>query len=40
MPRKRGISDEMIIEMYTSGKPVKEICEMTGLTDRGIRYVL
>jgi hypothetical protein len=40
VPRKRGISDEMIIEMYTSGKPVKEICEMTGLTDRGIRYVL
>nr|WP_106778943.1 LAGLIDADG family homing endonuclease [Lysinibacillus timonensis] len=39
MPKHRGITDEMIIEMYLSGMPVKEIAEKTGLTAGGITYI-
>ena len=40
MPRKRGITDEMIIRLYQNGTPYEEMCEFTGLTERGIRFVL
>ncbi|WP_158674459.1 LAGLIDADG family homing endonuclease [Lysinibacillus antri] len=40
MPRKSGVTDEMIIKLYKSGTPFKEMKSMTGLTDRGIHYVL
>ncbi|WP_186278746.1 LAGLIDADG family homing endonuclease [Lysinibacillus sp. BW-2-10] len=40
MPRKSGVTDEMIIKLYKSGTPFKEMKSITGLTDRGIHYVL
>lgn len=40
MPRKPGISDEMIIQLYENGTSTKEMVAITGLSDRGIRYVL
>lgn len=40
MPRKPGITDEMIIEMYQSGMPYKEMIPITGLSNRAIRNVL
>ena len=40
MPRKPGITDEMIIEMYKSNMTHKEITEITGLTDRAVRNVI
>lgn len=38
--RKPGITDEMIIELYKSGMPFKEMCPIVGLSDRAIRNVL
>lgn len=40
MPRKPGITDEMIIEMYKNGMTFKEMAAAVGLTDRAIRNVL
>ncbi|MCP1144731.1 hypothetical protein [Lysinibacillus endophyticus] len=40
MPRKKGITDEIIIHLYKSGKPYKEIMEYTGLSDCAIYNVL
>ncbi|SOC22491.1 LAGLIDADG DNA endonuclease family protein [Ureibacillus xyleni] len=40
MPRKKGITDEFIIQLYNSGKPYKEIMVLTGLSDRAIYNVL
>lgn len=40
MPRNPGITDEMIIQMYNSGMPFKEMVLITGITDRAIRNVL
>lgn len=40
MPRKQGITDETIIQMYQNGMSSKELSEKTGLTARGIRYIL
>lgn len=40
MPRKPGITDEMIIQLYKNGASSKDMVEITGLTERGIRYVL
>lgn len=38
MPRKPGITDEMIIELYKSNRPHKEITETTD--DRAVRNVM
>lgn len=40
MPRNPGITDEMIISMYKSGMPFKEMQPIIGLSDRAIRNVL
>ncbi|GIN70330.1 hypothetical protein J14TS2_08050 [Bacillus sp. J14TS2] len=40
MPRNPGITDEMIIKMYKSGMPFKEMQPIIGLSDRAIRNVL
>ncbi|WP_078427889.1 LAGLIDADG family homing endonuclease [Alkalihalobacterium alkalinitrilicum] len=40
MPRKPGITDEFIIELYKSEMPYKEMEQLTGLSDRSIRNVL
>lgn len=40
MPRKSNITDEMIISLYVKGAPLKEICEVSGLTDRAIRNMI
>ncbi|MBO0992992.1 LAGLIDADG family homing endonuclease [Bacillus sp. SD088] len=40
MPRNPGITDEMIIQMYKSGMPFKEMQPIIGLSDRAIRNVL
>ncbi|WP_346208477.1 LAGLIDADG family homing endonuclease [Caldifermentibacillus hisashii] len=40
MPRKPGISDEYIINLYKSQMPYKEMSERTGLSDRAIRNVI
>lgn len=38
--RNPGITDEMIIEMYKSGMPFKEMRPIVGLSDRAIRNVM
>lgn len=41
MPRKSRVPDDVIIQWYQSGGlSSKEISRMTGLTERGVRYVL
>lgn len=40
MPRKLGITDEVIIKMYKSGMAYKEMTPIIGLSDRAIRKVL
>lgn len=40
MPRNPEITDEIIIKMYKSGVPFKEMVPIIGLTDRSIRNVL
>lgn len=40
MPRKPGMTDEMIIKLYKSEMPLKEISKITGLSDRSIRNVM
>jgi LAGLIDADG-like domain len=40
MPRKPGITDEIIIALYKSGRPFKEMISITGLSDRAIRNVI
>ena len=40
MPRNPGITDEMVIELYKSEMPHKEISKITGLSDRAIRNVM
>jgi len=40
MPRKPGITDEAIINMYKSDMSFKEMAPIIGLTDRAIRNVL
>lgn len=38
--RKRGITDEQIIEMYVSGMSYVEMSSIIGIKDRAIRNVL
>ncbi|WP_174733440.1 LAGLIDADG family homing endonuclease [Mesobacillus harenae] len=40
MPRKPGITDELIIKMYKDGNLYKEIIPVVGLSDRAIRNIL
>ncbi|WP_338786445.1 LAGLIDADG family homing endonuclease [Metabacillus sp. FJAT-53654] len=40
MPRKPGVTDENIIQMYKSGMKFKEMIAIIGLSDRAIRNVL
>ncbi len=40
MPRNPDITDEMIIQLYKSEMPYKEISKITGLSDRAIRNVM
>lgn len=40
MARVRGVTDEMIIEIYRSGLSYEKICPIVGLTDRAIRNVM
>ena len=40
MPRKSGITDDMIIKLYKSEMPLKEISNITGLSDTAIRNVM
>lgn len=40
MPRNKGITDAMIIEMYNSGMTYKEMVPIIGLTNRAIYNVL
>lgn len=40
MPRKPGITDEIIIRLYKSGMPFNEMMSITGLSDRAIRNVM
>ncbi|MBB2478873.1 hypothetical protein H5P36_01480 [Bacillus sp. APMAM] len=40
MPRKLGITDEMIIKMYKDGMPFKEMVSIIGISDRTIRNVM
>lgn len=40
MPRKPGITDDVIIKLYKSKMPHKEISKITGLSDRAIRNVM
>ena len=40
MPRHPNVTDEAIIQMYTSEVPFKEMMILTGLTDRAIRNVM
>ena len=40
MPRKPGITDEMIVKFYKSEMPLKGISNITGLSDRAIRNVM
>ncbi|TQR18465.1 hypothetical protein [Psychrobacillus soli] len=40
MPRKRGITDEMIIDMYKSGMTYKEMELVVGLTSVAILNVI
>lgn len=40
MPRKDGITDEIIIELYKRGLPYKEMCRITGLTSRAILNII
>ena len=39
MPRKEGITDEMIIEMRKAGHHYNEISEFCGLSARAIRNI-
>lgn len=40
MPRKPGITDEMIIKMYKSGMSYKEMVPIAGISDRAIRNIM
>ncbi|WP_172797495.1 LAGLIDADG family homing endonuclease [Bacillus sp. FJAT-27445] len=40
MPRKEGITDECIIKLYLGGASYKEMTAISGLTEKGIRFVL
>jgi hypothetical protein len=40
LPRKKGITDQDIIQMYKSGMTFKEICGIIGISDRAIRNVM
>ncbi|WP_026906491.1 LAGLIDADG family homing endonuclease [Paucisalibacillus globulus] len=40
MPRNAGVTDDMIIKLYKSGMPFKEMIPIIGLSDRAIRNVL
>lgn len=40
MPRNKGITDDMIIEMYKSGMPYKEMVPIIGLSNRAIYNVI
>ncbi len=40
MPRNKGITDEMIIEMYKRGMPYKEMVPIIGLSNRAIYNVI
>jgi hypothetical protein len=40
MPRNPGITDELIIELYKSGMPFKEMKPIIGLSDHAIRAVV
>ncbi|WP_456279311.1 LAGLIDADG family homing endonuclease [Bacillus sp. AK128] len=40
MPRNPGITDQDIIKMYKNGVNFKEMCQITGISDRAIRNVL
>lgn len=40
MPRNPGMTDEVIIDMYKSGMPFKEMVPIVGISDRAIRNVM
>lgn len=40
MPRKPGVTDEMIIKLYKSGMSYKEMEPILGISDRAIRNVM
>ncbi len=40
MGRNPGMTDEVIIQMYKSGMPYKEIAPIIGISDRAIRNVM
>lgn len=40
MPRKNGMTDEIIIKMYKSGMPFKEMIPIIGLSGRSIRSIV
>ncbi|AOV07751.1 LAGLIDADG family homing endonuclease [Sporosarcina ureilytica] len=40
MPRNPGMTDEVIIRMYKSGMPFKEMVAIVGISDRAIRNVM
>ncbi|MFT8321509.1 MAG: LAGLIDADG family homing endonuclease [Bacillus sp. (in: firmicutes)] len=40
MARKLGVTDDMIISMYKSGMPFKEMAPLIGISDRAIRNVM
>lgn len=40
MPRKPGITDELIIKMYKNEVSFKEMSQIVGISDRAIRNVL
>ncbi|WP_156450405.1 LAGLIDADG family homing endonuclease [Sporosarcina sp. HYO08] len=40
MPRNPGITDEIIIKLYKSGMPFKEMVPIVGISDRAIRNVI
>lgn len=40
MARVRGMTDEMIIELYKSGISYEKLCPIVGLSDRAIRNVI
>ena len=40
MPRKQGISDDYIAELYKQGTSMDHISDLTGISVRGLRYIL
>ncbi|WP_345238953.1 LAGLIDADG family homing endonuclease [Pontibacillus salipaludis] len=40
MPRKPGISDQYLIDLYKKGTPFKKMSVLSGLSDRAIRNIM